>query len=266
MEKKKIYYTDEINEDYALLKIDTKKVDGSYKYEHGNAFWKLGAFILYYIVAIPLVWLFEKIVLGVRFVNKGAVKKLKNGCFLYGNHVGFYDAFTPNLISVPRRNMILVGPDTVSIKGLRTVVEMLGAVPIPTGFSGMKSFLKAVEGHHIKGRNITVYPEAHIWPYFTGVRNFSDRSFSYPVKLGAPVVAFFTAYSKPKGIFSFLRKANVTVYVSEPFYADDNLTDKENQKMLRDKVYNFMLEKSGYSDYSVIEYIKTEKTEETAMV
>jgi hypothetical protein len=175
---------------------------------------------------------------------------------MYGNHIGFFDAFTPNLISCPRKNMIVVSPDTVSIKGLRTIVEWLGAIPTPSDISGMRNFKKSVT-EHSKTKNITIYPEAHIWPYFTGVRDFSDASFAYPVEKNAPVIAFFTAFSEPRGFLSCFRKANMTVYVSNPMYPDKTLPPRAARRELRDRVYAFMKEHSEkYSTYSVIEYIK----------
>ena len=131
---------------------------------------------------------------------------------------------------------------------------MLGALPLPTGTSGMQNFVKAVS-YYNKSCNITIYPEAHIWPYYTGVRNFKDSSFRYAILTNSPVVAFFTAYSKPKGLFKHLRKANITVYVSDPIYPNTDISKKEAQKELRDKVFKFMKTCSEkYSTHKVIEY------------
>ncbi|MBQ8322993.1 MAG: hypothetical protein IJX91_03390 [Clostridia bacterium] len=254
--EKTVYYRDELNDDFAGTNIRRREVDERFTFVRKNPIWRCASFVLYYVVAMPLIWLYERVFLGAKFVNKRAVKKAKGKpYFLYGNHTGFIDAFTPNLISFPRRNDIVVAADTVSIKGLKNITQMLGALPVPTHRRGMKKFLEAIE-YYGKRRNITVYPEAHIWPYYTGVRQFKDVSFAYPIRCGAPTFAFFTAYTRPKGLLAFLRKANVTVYVSDPIYPENGLTKKEAQKDLRNKVYAFMAEKSALSDYNVIEYIK----------
>lgn len=259
--KKTVYYDDEVNDDFAGTDIRQCKVDKSFKYIHDGLLWRICSFILYYLVAFPLVWFLERVILRVRFVNKKAVRKCRGQkYFLYGNHTGWYDAFTPNLISVPCRNRIIVGADTVSIKGLRAIVQMLGAIPLPTERDGMRAFMKAVDYYHRSG-NITVYPEAHIWPYFNGVRRFTDASFTYAVKYKCPVVAFFTAYTAPKGFLSCFRKANITVYISDPIMPREGLSDREARQDLCDRVYAFMLEKSKLSDYTVVEYIKREGKE-----
>ena len=112
--------------------------------------------------------------------------------------------------------------------------------------------------HLHKRNNITIFPEAHIWPYFTGVRNFPDTSFAYPAKAGCPVFAFFTAYTEPKGFLSCFRRANMTVYVSDPIYAEEGLSEREARRDLRDKVYAFMKEASEKSTYAVKEYKRKE--------
>ena len=245
MKKKKnkrvIYYSDEINDDFAGTKIKTQVVDDKFKFIHKNIFWRFCAFFLYYFIAVPIIWFYTRILLRVKFVNKKAVKKLKKQhYFIYGNHTHIFDAFIPHLISIPTKTNIIVSQDTVSIKGIKNIVQMLGALPLASNLKGMKKFVEAINYYQQKN-NIAIFPEAHIWPYYTGVRPFKDNSFSYPVKYNKPVIAFFTAYTKPKGFFSYFRKVNITVYVSDPIYPDEGLSNKEAQKNLRDKVYNFIL-------------------------
>lgn len=260
--KKVIYYKDPLNDDFAGTNIKQAKVDENFKFIHKNIFFRFFSFLLFYIIVFPLVWFFERVFLGVKIINKKSLKKAKKqNLFLYGNHTSAIDAYTPHILTFPKRTRIIVNPDAVSIKGIRAIVQMLGALPLPSQSSGMRKFLDAVEYYHKKG-DITIYPEAHIWPYYTGVRPFTNSSFRYPVKFDAPVVAFFVAYTKPKGFLSCFRKANITVYVSDVFEPNKNLTPKEAQQELRDKVYEFMLEKSKLSDYQVIEYRQVEETKE----
>lgn len=232
--EKVFYYSDELHDDFAGLSIKTKRVDEKFKFIHRNPLWRSCSFLIYYIVAVPVLLLYMKLFLRVRFVNKRAVKGCKEKYFLYGNHTGMFDAFIPNVISLPKRNKILVSPDTVSIKGIKALVQMLGALPVPSDMRGMKSFLRAVEYYHGKN-NITIYPEAHMWPYYTGVRAFSDSSFAYAVKYNAPV------------------------FVSDAFYPDTSLPQNVAKKLLRDEVYDFMVERSALSTYKVYEYIKKEE-------
>lgn len=250
-----IYYSDELNDDFAGTNIKQKKVGSNFNYIQKNIIKRIFAFLIYYLIAIPVIFCYTRCMRHVKYINRKAVRKLKGPCFMYGNHTGVIDAYSPGLICFPKRSKILVSADTVSIKGIKNIVQMLGAVPVPNDASGMKKFVKAIQYYNEKKYTITIYPEAHIWPFYTGVRQFKDTSFAYPVMTNTPVIAFFTAYSKPEGFMQKFRKANVTVYVSDPFYPDTTLSRKEAQKKLRDEVFNFMKECSEkYSTYSVIEY------------
>ena len=155
--KKVVYYTDPLNDDFAGTNIKTKVVDEKFRYIHKNPVWRCCSFVLYYVVALPLVWLYCKIFLHIKIVNKKSVKKIKKqSYFMYGNHTGFYDAFIPNLISAPRFNRIIVGADTVSIFGLKNIVQMLGAVPLPTSFSVFLSSKMSFTLFHRSSRDFFV--------------------------------------------------------------------------------------------------------------
>lgn len=254
-----VYYQDELNDDFAGNNIKTKVIDKNFKFIHKNLLWRFFSFIIYYLIAIPVVTFYTVIIKRVKFVNKKALKRAKKhskkGVFLYGNHTGAIDAYTPNIISFPYRNKIVVSPDAVSIPGIKNIVQMLGGIPVPSDISSLRRFTSAIEYYNKEGCNITIYPEAHIWPFHTGVRNFKDSSFAYPISTNSPVIAFFLAFSEPKGLFSRFRKANCTVFVSDPIFPNTNLPKKEAQKELRDKVFEFMKDCSQkHSTYKIIDY------------
>lgn len=255
--KKTVYYRDPVHDDFAGTHIETNVIDKEYRYQHGPL-WRFCANILYYGIAFLPVWLIHRVILGIRFTNRRARKKVKGPCFLYGNHTAISDAYTPALLSFPRRAAILAGADAFSIRGVRTFVQMLGGIAIPNRVSGMKHFMDAVTEAFQQGQDITVFPEAHIWPYYNGVRPFPATSFSYPVKMHAPVIAFLVAYTEPKGIDKLLhRKARKRIYLSDPFYPDQSLPYKEAQQKLRDEVYTFMERTAReHSTYAAIEYVQ----------
>lgn len=252
---KVVYYKDELNDDFAGININPKPLSKRFKYVHKNPIWRFFSNIVYYIIAKPIITLACKFVLRIKLHNTKPIHKLKTPCFMYGNHISPYDVFIPNIIPNFRRTQILASLDTFSITGIKTLVQMLGAIPVEPSLSGLKKLNNAVNYYYQHGYNIAIFPEAHIWPYFTGVRNFKSSSFAYAVKNNAPVVAFFTATSKPKGLFKYFRKVNMDVYLSDPIYPDPNLPPKQAQQDLRDRVYNFMKDCSQkYSTYTYIDY------------
>lgn len=129
---------------------------------------------------------------------------------------------------------------------------MLGGIPIATTFGGMRRFTAAISDYSKKNKVIMIYPEAHIWPYYTGIRPFKDVSFKYPAKENKPVFCFTRVFRK-----RFLRsRPGVTVYIDGPFFPKSDLSVKENQKYLRDKVYETMVKRSKASNVEYIRYVK----------
>lgn len=256
--KRIIYYRDAANEDYAGTNIDTRSVGADFPFAPINPIWRFFAFIAYYVIAIPLVFFYCYVVCGFRVKNRKAVKAIqKTGFFLYANHSHFTDAFLAPIVAFPKRAYVIVGPDTVSIKGLRSIVQMVGAIPIPDGLSGMASFLNAIRLRTEEKCCVSVFPEAHMWNYCTFLRPFKSGSFRYPVHLGVPSIAVAVTYQQRK--LPFFRQPKRTVFLSDPFFPDDTLSQKEAQRKLQAEVETFLSDKlDTYSTYSFIEYRKAE--------
>lgn len=255
MAKKTIYYEDLINDDFANNDIIPKPVPADFPFAKTNFFWRILEFIAYRVIATPTVWLIGKIGFGLRIKNRKAIRKLHStGYYLYGNHTqDMMDAYTPSLVSFPKHAHIIVGPAAVSSPFLSLPVRLLGGIPIPESVKGKIAFMKALSLRIAEKRAVAIYPEAHIWPWYTGIRPFPAVSFAYPVKDNVPAVAFVTTFRKRK-LFSKLPPL-LTVTVSEPFYPDKTLSGPAARQELRDRVYDFMCkeaEKPGnfaYYDY-----------------
>ena len=254
--EKIIYYTNELEDDFAGTSVKEQKViDEKYIYIHKNWLWRIFSFILYRVIAMPIVAIFCWVKYGTKIKNRKVIKPYKKkGYFMYGNHTLMAgDAFHPNLINAHKRTYILVSPDAVSIKGVKTLVEMLGGMPVATTLSGSRMLNKALRTRVVEeGQVVMIYPEAHIWPYCTKIRNFRSNSFRYPVEFDVPVFCFTTVFKKRK----FFKKPKVEIYVDGPFFAPDGLSIKEKEKWLRDAVYEKMKERSCFSDCVYIRYIE----------
>lgn len=254
MEKQKvIYYKDELNDEFSTAKIVPIRIDEHYKYVHRNPIWNLCAFIVQNILSMPIKIIYSKAKFHIKYVGKENLKKYKKtGYFIYGNHTqAFADTFIPSLANYPKRNYFIVNPENVSMNGLKTLVPMLGAIPIPCNKGGMKNFLKAIEKNIKKKHSITIYPEAHIWPYYAGIRAFKDVSFKYPIQFGVPAFCLTNTYQK-----YWKDKIKIVTYIDGPFFADEKLNVQEKKKNLRDQIYNCMLSRSKNSN---VQYIKYEK-------
>lgn len=250
--KQIIYYSDPLNEEFSTAKITQRIIDGNYKYVHGRL-WDFFSFVFQNILSIPIKTLFLKIKFHLIYIGKEKLKGYKSsGYFIYSNHTQpFADTFIPSIANYPKRNFFIVSPANVSMPCMGWLAELLGAIPIPCGLEGMKHFVAAVEQNIRNGHSVTIYPEAHIWPYYTHIRPFKDVSFKYPVNLNCPVFALTNTYHSRGGRGD---KVQIIAYIDGPFFPDENLKPRHRQKDLRDRVYRQMVERSRESDYELIEY------------
>jgi 1-acyl-sn-glycerol-3-phosphate acyltransferase len=255
--RKVIYYEDELNDEFSLAKITPKRIDKDYKYLRTSPFKRFTRFFWYRIIATPIACLYVKIKFHHKTVNKKLLSKYKDtGIFLYGNHTqDIGDAFIPNVMEKSRSKYTIVHPNNVSIPVIGYVAHSLGALPLPDDIAAAKNFSKAIDYHISKKRCVTIYPEAHIWPYYTGIRNFPDTSFHYPVKYNVPAFCFTNVY-KRRGKSN---KANIVTYVDGPFYPNEKIAPRERKAELRDRIYECMCRRAALSDIEVIKYIKKEK-------
>ena len=255
-EKEIIYYTDELNDEFSKAKITPRKIDDTFKYQHG-AIWDAFSCFIQNVFSMPVKVLYKNIKFKHKYIGKEKLKQCKKqGYFIYANHTqSFADTFLTSVAVYPKRNFLIVNPENVSMGHSGWFVEMLGAIPIPDTKIAMKNFLETIETRIKNKSSITIYPEAHIWPYYTKIRPFKDVSFKYPVQLNTPVFCMtntYQAYKKNKN------KIQLITYIDGPFYinTDSNLTKKEQQKELRDRVYKQMTERSKNSNIEYIKYIK----------
>lgn len=258
-ELKTVFYCDEINDDFAGNNIETKKIPNNYRYINNSVLFKISSFLLRYLFAIPVLWLVNLLVFRPKVMNKKLLKQLKKkGYYVYANHVLPFDPIVLPIKTQVRKNMVIIaGPDLFSINGLVSwLVRHFFAIPTPNQDSEMiENFCNCLSWNIKKKRRVLIYPEAHIWPYYNGIRNFKSVSFKYPVTDNAPVVVATTTFKKRKGN----KKPKPIIYLDGPFYPDTSLSIHEQVTDLRDRVHNAMKWRAGQEgNYAYINYVKKE--------
>ena len=256
--KKTVYYTDPLRDDFALThgRIRKKVIDAEHHYIHRSPVWHFASFVLYRLIVTPLAEVLMRAVYGMRIRNRRALRRVRGGCFLYGNHThGLADALMPSLLSFPRKAFVVTAPDAASIPLVGRIVEMLGGMPLPCDIGGMKHMLAAMH-RRVRRCTVAIYPEAHLWPYYNGIRPFSDASFRYPLMMHIPTVAFVVTYRKRRILRAL--PPRITVTVSDPIAPGD----VSSKKALRDRVYGFMCRVAAEEkSYAYIQYHPMEEKE-----
>ncbi len=258
MKKKTVYYKSEEKDEFSRAKITPRVIDSSYGYLPSTKSEKLFSTILYRIVATPIACLYAKLRFARKVVgNKKFAPYKKVGFFLYGNHThAIFDALNPGTLVFPKRAYTVASAENLSIKGLGIGAKYLGAIPIPDTLMAYRNFKDAIRQKADEGACIVIYPEAHIWPYHTEIRSFSETSFYFPASLNTPVFCFTNTYHKG-GLFGI----KVITYIDGPFFPDPLLNQKQRAKELADKVRTAMKKRARSSTLTLVEYIKREGRE-----
>ena len=254
-EKRIIYYSDELNDDFANGNIQAIKIDEDYKYIHTNPLWKIAEFFVHRVLFTLPCFIYSKLKFGLKINNRKAILdelKKGKGVFVYHNHTQIVlDPFLPTFLAFPHKGYIIANPDNISMPVLGKLNRMNGAIPVPDTMGASKNFMKAIEYYIQKGKMISIYPEAHVWPYYTGIRNFTDVSFKYPVKFDVPIFTCTTTYYKKRN------KVRIKLFIDGPFYSNQDINIKAAAKELRDIAYITMVNRChNENKHTEIEYIK----------
>lgn len=247
-----VYFSDELHDEFSRAKITPRLIDGKYRYKRDcGVIGKFMCFFLHRVIAQPIALAYLKIKFRHKIIGKEALADC-GGCFVYGNHTqAVADALIPTFVAKPRHAHVIVHASNVSIPVLGRLTPYMGAIPLPDTRAAAKNFNLTVSDRIKENCAIFIYPEAHIWPYFTGIRNFPSDSFSYPMKTGAPVFCFTNVYKKRGRRPNSVR---ILTYVDGPFFPDGDLPVAEGREQLRRRVFDCMTERARMSDASVIEY------------
>ncbi len=237
-----VFYCDEQEDDFDRGHIRTD-VYGRVVIKR-TGFFGLCSFVFYYTIVVPALsfWMF----LGGLHIkgrrNMRAVKKARRGYFIFANHAGVKDVTINYLLALPNRLNTVGYSDAVDGLVLRYLVPALGFIPLPTDPHKTPEFVEALR-FYLEDRHqpVCIYPEAHLWPQYTGIRNFKRASFRYPPYFNVPVVPVFYARRKRKGLWRLLKQPRITCLVGQPIYPDPALDNKANAQKMGDACYAALL-------------------------
>ncbi len=249
--KQKITYYENENTDFFHLESE-KVIDGSYKYDRRGFFGRILYFICYRMLATPAAYIYTKIRFREKFIGKRALRAYKKqGYIIVANHTQpIADAFSPNVLTFPKQNSLIINKDNLSLPVLGKTLPYLGGIPLPDDIKATRNFLTSIKTRLDRGEAITVYPEAHVWPFYTGIRPFRKECFDIPVRFGVPVFTATRIYKKSRIGYRCL------IYIDGPFQPDTEIPKRDAIGALADTVSDFMKSRAALSDIEVIKYIK----------
>lgn len=261
-EERIFYYESEeddpIKTDEQEKKIKVGLPEG-YQFIPKNPFVRVYSEILFRCFWIFGQW-YERYYWGVKIHGKEKLKKAKGkGYVMYANHTNpFHDVFGPAL-AADRRIFTVISPVNLKIPGIGKCLPYIGGMPLGSTPEEKKAFNEAVDKRLKQKKCLVIYPEAHVWPYYTGIRKFpaGDKSFKYAARNNLPVFTMVTTYRKSKRKGRELPEMDI--YLDGPFFPDSSKTEDENRADLAAKTYESMVKLSKHNSYEYFEYKKKAK-------
>ncbi len=250
--QRKIYfYEDLLTDDFGPKPKRVKKISGSYHYRPRFFLLRFMGYLSYRFILTPVALIYTKSIRRIKIHNKKSLAQVKGKpAFIYANHTHpIADAFAPNAILWPKNVSMVTNATNVSLPMLGGITKCWGALPLPDDFAASKNFIKEVTRRINKKVAIVIYPEAKLWPYYTKIRPFDEKSFVYPIKYNVPIFSFTTVYSKGKR-----GKLKTAIYIDGPFYPKEELSKQTAQLRLRDEIYQAMSARSKLSNFEKIIY------------
>ncbi|MBQ6593780.1 1-acyl-sn-glycerol-3-phosphate acyltransferase [Candidatus Saccharibacteria bacterium] len=225
-----------------------------YEFIPKNVFVRMYSAVLFRVFWIFGQW-YERHYWKMKIHGRNKLKAARgNGYIIYANHTNpFHDVFGPAIVA-DKRIFTIISPVNLKIPGIGKILPYIGGLPLGETTKEKQAFNAAVDERLAQKKCLVIYPEAHVWPYYTDIRKFpaGDRSLKYAVRNKVPVFTMTTTYHKRKSG----ELPRMEVYVDGPFWYDADKNDEENMAMLAKKVYDSMKQDAKNSTYEYFEYKK----------
>ena len=170
----------------------------------------------YYVIAIPLLFVLTRVILGARSVGRDRLPR-GGGALTVCNHVHPLDSAVIAVTFFPRRLVFTSAPINLENRWYGGLVRLLGGVAVPPTLSGLALFFSEMELFLAKGRIVHFFPEGELKPYYTGLRDFKQGAFHLAAQARVPVVPLSIRFTPPTGLRRMLsRKPTMVLVIGEP--------------------------------------------------
>lgn len=232
-----------INEDEHIINMWTPldiEIDEEYKFINESLLFNIAS-ILLYIVALPIVWIYNKVMYNFKIYGRENLSNIETGKITVSNHVHPMDCTMNAIANAPYSLYFPTLKSNFEIPVIRHIIKLLHAFPIPDGISGKEKFFGTI--NYLLDNNETVhfYPEGSLWPYYKKLRKFKNGAFKIASEKNVPIVPMVYKFVEPYGIRKILKKRHfIEIHVLEAVYPNNELGKKERVEDLKQRVYSNM--------------------------
>ncbi|MFI5908760.1 glycosyltransferase [Dactylosporangium sp. NPDC051541] len=182
----------------------------------------------YYAIAIPLLYLWTRVILGVRIQNRSRLPRT-GGALTVCNHVHLMDSALVGLAVFPRRPIFTAASMNLEHRWYGGLVRLLGGVAVPKTPSGLPSFFAELGLFLAQGRIVHFFPEGELRPYDTELRDFKRGAFHLAARARVPVIPLSIRFAAPAHVFR--RKPTMEIVIGKPI--DPATTDQRSDRRIR---------------------------------
>lgn len=202
-----------------------------------NLFFGFFSNLLYYLIALPILSVFNKIAYGIKVKGRKNLKQLKStGAITICNHVHEMDGTFVAMALFPNRTLYTSLPQNLKRPIAGFFVRTFGGVPVPTTMQENSVFFYVLSKRLNAGKFVHFYPEGHLTRYREELLPFKKGAFHLAVTANAPVVPMRIIYRRRKKN----DKPKMTIIVSKPIYPDFTLLKKDAVQKLADDAKKVM--------------------------
>jgi len=170
----------------------------------------------YYGIAIPLLFLYTRVILGVRSEGKNRLPRT-GGAVTICNHVHYLDSALVGLALFPRRPVFPSMPVNLRHPWYGGLVRLLGGVAVPPDPAELPRFFAEMEILLAQGRIVHFFPEGDLRPYDTSLRDFKRGAFYLAARARVPIVPLSIRFTPPGGVRRmFRRRPTMVIVAGEP--------------------------------------------------
>ena len=204
-----------------------------------NKIFKFFSFLFYYLIALPLLFIYTFFMFGLKVEGKKnlrEIKKSKTGAVTISNHVHYVDCTMVALAMIPKKVIFTTLESNFNIPVAGVLIRMLGGVPVPKKLNEIKIMQGQIVEQLKKGRYVQIYPEGHLINYYEGVREFYKGAFKFACQAQVPIIPIGVIWREPKGFFKiYKKKPCATLKIGKPIFADYRLLSKDMEFDLKER-------------------------------
>jgi len=216
----------------------------NYKFISDNDLYNLISDMIYYFVAVPVIYSIAKIMFGLKIEGRENLEKVKGAAITVSNHIHFLDCAMIGLAMFPKRIYYTASDSSFKMPIVRHLVKLLNALPISENINSKKRLLFAIDDLLGKGEKVHFYPEASMWPYHQKIRRFKNGAFEVATRNNVPIIPIVFKFRKVTGWRKFIKeKPFITLEILEPVYPNNEYSRRKQIDELKEIVSTKMKEK-----------------------